>query len=84
MMWRFDSAWGGGAFFWQMFLMWLIPLGIIILLIYLAFSLGKGKVGTNHAQADPLAIIKKRYASGELSSEEYHRMKEELKRDWLK
>jgi putative membrane protein len=81
MMWGFGDAWGGWGFFWQMILMWLVPLGIIVFLIYLAFSWGKGKVTVNQDRMDPLAIIKQRYASGELNAEEYRRMKDELKGD---
>lgn len=82
-MWGFSGNWGGWAFALHLLFSWLVPLAIIVLLIYLAVVWGKErKVGPGHTDpADPLTILKQRYAKGELTPEEYHRMKEELKRD---
>lgn len=72
------TAWSMGI---SMLLSWLVPLVIIGLLIYLAviwsrdrrlLTVGGGK------RPDALSILKERYARGEISSEDYHRMREEL------
>lgn len=83
MMWGFNGNLGGWAFALHLLFSWLVPLAIIVLLIYLAVVWGKErKADPGHPDmSDPLTILKQRYAKGELNSEEYHRMMEELKRD---
>lgn len=83
MTWRLSENWGGWAFALHLLFSWAVPLVIIVLLVYLALIWGKEKkVNTGNTNlTDPLNILKQRYAKGELTSEEYHRMKEELKRD---
>lgn len=72
-----------GGLFWglSMLLHMLVP----ILLIILAVSLGAGlwdKMRGNREGAgkEPVAILKERYARGEISREEFSRIKEELAR----
>ncbi len=60
------------------FILIVIPmLGIIFLLIYVVLRETKGEV---NKEKTPLEILKERYARGEISEEEYRRMKEELER----
>ena len=82
-MWGFNSTWGGWVLGLHLLFSWLIPLAIIALLVYLAVTWGKErKAGPAHQESpDPLEILKLRYARGEITSEEYHRMKKELKQD---
>lgn len=49
--------------------------GIVLLLIWAVKAVGKG-----HNQSDEVAldILKKRYASGEITREEFERMKQEI------
>ncbi len=71
------TAWSMGI---SMLLSWLVPLVIIGLLIYLAVIWSRDRrlltVGAKHQ--DALSILKERYARGEISTEDYHRMREEL------
>lgn len=83
MMWGFSGNLGGWAFAIHLLFSWLVPLAVIFLLIYLAVVWGKErKYSQGYADLeDPLNILKQRYAKGEITSEDYHRMKEELKSD---
>ncbi len=56
----------------------LVPLAIVVLVIWLIFRGFQGWPGGSRAE-NPLDIIKVRYARGEISREEYDRMREELK-----
>ncbi len=53
--------------------MWFIPL-IIILIVYLLFK----NNSQNKNQETPLEILKRRYANGEITREEYDQMKSDL------
>jgi putative membrane protein len=61
----------GGMFMWILFL---IVLGVAI---YFIIQTSK-KNATGQAQETPLDILKKRYAQGEITKEEFDRMKKEL------
>jgi putative membrane protein len=62
----------GGGFMWILFII------IIGVLIYLGFQYTKTKGGTGVSGETPLDILKKRYAKGELTKDEFDRMKKEL------
>ena len=62
----------GGGFMWILFIV------VIGVLIYLLLQNAKAKGGTGGAGETPLDILKKRYARGELTKEDYDRMKKEL------
>lgn len=70
---------------------WLIMLSPVILVIVLIFFLlNRGEVsrgapaysdpGENGSPEDPLEILDRRYARGEISNEEYHRIRDDLGR----
>jgi len=59
----------GGVF------MWIIMIVLIGVLIYLFIQLQKGKAGSTET---PLEILKKRYARGEITKEDFDRMKKDL------
>ena len=72
--------WGGGSGIW--FFSWLIILvcvlgfaGLIYLIIWLAGRQGKSSPA---AKADPLDIVKERYAKGEITRDEFEKMKKDL------
>jgi putative membrane protein len=77
-----DCGWGMG-FGWGMGLGWLIFLlfwvlaimGIVYLVKLIA---GGGRSRT--VEERPLEILKRRYAKGEISKEEFERMKEEIRK----
>jgi len=54
--------------------MWLLPVIVIIIALYLIMRAQKGRT----TQETPLEILKKRYAKGEITKEEYDRMKQDL------
>ncbi|MGE5561580.1 MAG: SHOCT domain-containing protein [Chloroflexota bacterium] len=81
MMWGYSGPmmWGMGI------LMWIVPLGLVGLLFW-AFSRSSRPVDHINGDAahspmggDPaLAILRQRLAKGEISEEEYERLKERL------
>lgn len=67
--------------------MWIWPLLVIVLIVVLILYLGKGYSGRNsrgsagdtHAPSETaLDIVKKRYAKGEISKEEFEQMKKDI------
>ncbi|KDR95800.1 putative membrane protein [Peptoclostridium litorale DSM 5388] len=69
---RFMGGWG--------FFMMLIPLLLIGLIIYAVYQLGASKKSDDVAAKTPEDILDERFARGEISEEEYKRMKEALKK----
>jgi len=76
------GGWNWGMNLW-MILWWLVIAGIIFLAVYGVVALfTRGRLGQppgSTAEHEPLRILKERYARGEISTEEYQRMREELK-----
>ncbi len=59
----------------------LIPMvNIVALIIYLIIRESQPQSQTRVAEKTPLEILKERYAKGEITHEEYERMKKELER----
>lgn len=58
--------------------MWIIFLVVIGFLIYFMVQAQKTKDQTPTQTESPLDILKRRYAKGEISREEYERMKKDL------
>ncbi|WP_202318669.1 SHOCT domain-containing protein [Archaeoglobus neptunius] len=59
------------------FILVVIPmLGIVFLLIYIVLRETKGEMAKT--EKTPLEILKERYARGEITEEEYRRIKEEM------
>lgn len=76
--WEWHFAWSGGK--WgllllliAMILFWGIMIGGVTLVVRLILSLGRDR-----KSADALAILKQRYARGEIDRDEYERMRKEL------
>ncbi|AHM57220.1 hypothetical protein EAL2_c19390 [Peptoclostridium acidaminophilum DSM 3953] len=66
---------GGWGFF-----MMLIPLLLIGLIIYALYQLGSSKRSDEVSSKTPEDILAERFAKGEISEEEYNRMKATLKK----
>jgi len=61
------------------FIMWIIFFAIFAVLLYLLYTLVKNKGLISSATADePLSILKRRLASGEITEEEYERLKSKI------
>lgn len=82
-------GWGFGSFGWiGMILMWLVPVGFVVLvvlgIVWLVRGLtssGEGKADTvqqAEAQPSPREILQIRYARGEITREQYLQMLEDL------
>lgn len=62
----------GGGF------MWIIFLVLIGVVIYFLFQASKSKSSDHSVMETPLDILKKRYAKGEITKEEFDRMKADI------
>lgn len=92
MMWRYgDGYWGSGGAFGMalvMLLWWVLALGALVLVARWLFRQGRGFrregvlgwLGEGAAPNEPLEIVKRRYAAGEITKEQYEEMKEALLR----
>lgn len=75
--WEWHFAWSGKwgllVLLIAMILFWGILIGGVTLVVRLILSLGRDR-----KSADALAILKQRYARGEIDREEYERMRKEI------
>lgn len=69
--------WGSHNFSFGGILMWLLPILLIVILAYFIFQ-RHDTFNRNDSAETPLDILKKRYAKGEITHEEFERMKEKL------
>lgn len=69
--WHMMGGYGG-------FLMWILLIIGIILVVFLVMQLTKNDERQNKSQETALDILKKRYAKGEISKEEFERMKQDM------
>jgi putative membrane protein len=81
------GIWGGGmmgmmgfGFGWPF--MFLVPLAFVVLVVlglyYLLSGHGSQGASAGHAENQALRILKERYARGEITSEQYTKMKRDL------
>jgi putative membrane protein len=76
------GSWGmrrgmmGSGFAWP--LMFLVPLGFVVLVVLGLYYLFSGQGSLRHQESDALRILKERYARGEITSEQYAKMKQDL------
>jgi putative membrane protein len=65
--------------FFGMGLGWIVWLIIIVVIVWVVFQFKSGNPGHfNMSNETPLDILKNRYANGEISKEEFDRMKKDL------
>ncbi len=68
--------WGGGMWFGWIF--WLIIIGVIVWLLINQSGKNRIQNQVNPHLESPLDILKKRYAKGEISKEQFEQMKQDL------
>jgi putative membrane protein len=78
MYWHFGAGWGLG----WMVLIWFLPLALLaaIFMALIGPRRRGEEPGSATRQDSPEAILKRRYAKGEINREEYQRMLEDLRR----
>lgn len=73
----FDHLWWGGGFL--MMILWTVLLIAILIWIFKTIqNRSSRRTSTDLKQETSLDILKKRYARGEISKEEYDRIKKDL------
>ncbi|MFO7570707.1 MAG: SHOCT domain-containing protein [Smithellaceae bacterium] len=75
---RMDDYGGGYGFGIGGMFMWLIILIILVAAIYFIVMAIKSRQVTGSSLETPLDILKKRYAKGEITKEDFERMKKDL------
>lgn len=70
--------WGTGSWFY--WFMMIIPILLVVVIVYAVYKILKpsNKEKNRIPNNDPLAILNKRYANGEISDEEYTKMKKNI------
>lgn len=77
--WGYDG-WGWGMGLGMGFMMIVFWVLVIVAIVYLVrYFFARGGPVNGQSRETPLDILKKRYAKGEITKEQYDRMKEDLK-----
>lgn len=71
------DGWGGGYGMGVMILFWVLILALIGTLIWFLVRKGSGSSAKPDNESS-LEILKKRFARGEISEDEFHKMKKEI------
>ena len=71
-------GYGGLGGWW--FFMFLVPIVFVIVIAYAAYKIGEGKTGFQSSSKSAEDILAERFAKGEISEDEYIKMKETLKK----
>ncbi len=71
------GPYGGGMWMFFHFFFWiLVIIGVVLLVAWIVKQPGRYERG--HGDEPPLDILRKRYARGEISKEEFERMKKDI------
>jgi putative membrane protein len=71
-------GWGMGAGWLLMLIFWIVVIAGSVLLIRWSISLGEKKNQGKDTSETALDILKKRYARGEITKDEYERIKKDI------
>lgn len=58
--------------------MWIVLVAVAVALVYYIFA--RNKTNSGLTKGSPMEILKKRYAKGEISKEEFDRVKKEIEK----
>jgi len=75
MGWGYGMGWLGWIF---MIIFWIVVIAGVVLLVRWIVSTGEKSRGPQLSKDTAIDILKKRYAKGEVSKEEYERMKKDI------
>ncbi len=71
------GPYGGGMWMFFHFLFWLlVVIGVVLLIVWLVKQ--PRRYDRGHGEDSPFDILRKRYARGEISKEEFERMKKDI------
>ena len=70
---------GGGGYMWFGWIFWLILLGVIVWAVVTIINKNQTGTGNNQLGESSIDILKKRFAKGEITKEQYDQMKTVLK-----
>ena len=71
--------WDGGWHMWWMAASWIVSLAVLIAIMWLLMKAAHG-AGPTVTEESPELILKRRYARGEIDTEEYQRRLTDLRR----
>jgi len=74
---EFHSGWAGGMMRWGI-LFWIVILGLVIWVVK-TLIISQGRRSNNQSD-DAEAVLRTRYANGEISHEQFEQMKNDLRR----
>ena len=75
----FCNGYGFAGGFWFMWIFWLVALGLVVgLVVWLISRANRPTITQSSSGAAALEILKKRYARGEITKEEFEQMKQDL------
>ena len=73
-----DYYWSGGSFFGMHFFWWFFWVALIVIAFSVATPVPRSRM---RLYDDPLAILRRRYAAGEITTDEYDERKARIERD---
>jgi putative membrane protein len=77
--WHMGPGWGMMGYGAGLGLLsWLVPLGVVVILFAALWGQGERRRFSDDDHSRSLEILKERYAKGEITKEEFERMKKDL------
>jgi putative membrane protein len=70
--------WNGGGWLWMALMMIFAAVVIVVVVFLLVRPFYENRTGSNRLTESPLDIAKRRYAAGEITADEFERIKRDL------
>jgi len=70
--------WNGGGWLWMALMMIFAAVVIVVIVFLLVRPFYENRAGSNQLTDSPLDIAKRRYAAGEITAEEFEKIKRDL------